>query len=134
MAAGGAAAIVGYLLIGKAIRSRHGFLTYSVLVYASCTLVLAATGLAMGVPLLAFSTRDLLLFVALAAVSTLGGHTVFNWALKQLPASVVAVSFVGEPAGSAFLAWAILAEPLTALTAIGGGLMLAGIYATARGS
>lgn len=132
LATGGAAAIVGYLLIGKALRGRHGFLTYSVLVYSACTLALAAAGVATGTALLDFSTRDLLLFFALAAVSTLGGHTVFNWALRQLPASVVAVSFVGEPAGSAFLAWLILSEPLSALTAAGGGLMLVGIYVTAR--
>jgi drug/metabolite transporter (DMT)-like permease len=133
LAVGGAAALVGYLLIGKALRGKHGFLTYSVVVYFFCTLALAASGLLMGVPLLAFSTRDLLLFFALAAVSTLGGHTVFNWALRHLSASVVAVSFVGEPAGSAFLAWLILAEPLAALTAAGGALMLVGIYVTARG-
>jgi drug/metabolite transporter (DMT)-like permease len=133
LATGGAAAIVGYLLIGKALRGRHGFLTYSVVVYLFCTLALAAAGLLAGVPLLDFSMHDLLLFLALAAVSTLGGHTVFNWTLRHLPASVVAVSFVGEPAGAALLAWLILAEPLTALTAAGGGLMLAGIYVTARG-
>lgn len=131
LATGGAIAIVGYLLIGKAVRSRQGFLLYSALVYLSCALALAAFGLLLGTPLLSVSTRDLALFFALA-VATLGGHTVFNWVLKHLPASVVAVSFVGEPAGAAFLAWLILGEPLAALTAIGGLAMLAGIYLAAR--
>ncbi len=133
LAVGGAAAMVGYLLIGKSVRSRHGFLTYSVLVYSACTVALTMAGLAMGQPMLSFSGRDLLLFLALAAVSTTGGHTVFNWALRQMQASVIAVSFVGEPAGSAFLAWLILGEPLTALTTAGGLTMLLGIYMAARG-
>lgn len=131
LAAASAVALVGYLLIGKSVRNRRGFLLYSVLVYSACALALGAASLAMGAPLLSFSQRDLLLFLALA-LATLGGHTVFNWTLKRLPASVVAVSFVGEPAGAAFLAWIILAEPLTALTIAGGLAMLAGIYLAAR--
>ncbi len=131
LAIGGALALVGYLLIGKAVRSRQGFLLYSVLVYTSCAVALALIGVLANAPLLTFSGRDLTLFFALA-VATLGGHTVFNWVLKHLPASVVAVSFVGEPAGAAILAWLILGEPLVPLTAVGGLAMIVGIYITAR--
>lgn len=131
LAAAGAAAMVGYLLLGKQLRSRHSFLVYTTLVYAACAAALAMMALAAGSPLLPSSNTDLALFFALA-VATLGGHTVFNWVLRHVPASVVAVSFVGEPAGAAFLAWLILAEPIGALTAAGGLAMLAGIYATAR--
>ena len=133
LATGGAVAIVGYLVIGKVVRGRQGFLLYSLLVYSACALALAAVGTLLGSPLLSFSGRDLLLFFALA-VATLGGHTVFNWVLKHLSASVVAVSFVGEPAGATFLAWLILGEPLGVLTAVGGLVMLAGIYLAARSS
>jgi len=132
LATGGAVALVGYLLIGKAARERQGFLLYSTLVYTFCTMGLAIIGMLMGTRLLAFTARDAALFFALA-IATLGGHTVFNWVLKHLPASVVAVSFVGEPAGAAFLAWLILGEALNLLTAVGGLAMLLGIYLAARG-
>lgn len=133
LATGGAVALVGYLLLGKAVRNRQGFLLYSVLVYSACALGLAVIGIFLNTPLLSFSQRDLVLFLALA-VATLGGHTVFNWVLKHLPASVVAVSFVGEPAGAALLAWLILGESLGVLTAVGGLAMLAGIYLAAKSS
>ena len=133
LALAGAVAIVGYLLIGRAVRARQGFLLYSVLVYAACTVSIAAMAMGTGTPLAGFSSRDLVIFCALA-LTTLGGHTVFNWVLKHLPASVVALSFVAEPAGGAFLAWLILGEALAPVTAAGGALMLLGIYLAARGS
>ncbi len=134
LAAGGAVALVGYLIIGQRLRRHVSFLTYSTMVYAACWAVLVAGALAMGVSLLDFGPRDLALFLALALVSTIGGHTVFNWALRHVPASVVAVAFVGEPAVAALLAWVLLGEPVPPATALGGGLILIGIYATARGS
>lgn len=129
----GAAAIVGYLLIGKSVRARQGFLVYSVLVYVACGLALAVMALGTGTSLLAFNSGDLLIFFALA-VATLGGHTVFNWVLKHLPATLVALSFVAEPVGAALLAWLILGEAVSPLTGAGGLAMLAGIYLAARES
>ena len=90
-------------------------------------------GLCLRVPFAGLFSKRHRPFFALA-VATLGGHTVFNWVLKHLPASVVAVSFVGEPAGAALLAWLILNESVGILTALGGLAMLAGIYMTARSS
>jgi drug/metabolite transporter (DMT)-like permease len=133
LALAGAVAIVGYLLIGRTVRARRGFLLYSVLAYTSCTVVLALMTVAAGDPLTGFSSRDLLIFFALA-LATLGGHTVFNWVLKHLSTPLVALSFVLEPAGGAVLAWLILGEALAPLTAAGGLAMLAGIYLAARGS
>ncbi|HEX2987085.1 MAG TPA: DMT family transporter [Chloroflexota bacterium] len=66
LALGGAIAIVGYLLIGRVVRQRQGLLVYSTLVYTACAVALTAIALAVGTPLLAFSDRDLLVFLALA--------------------------------------------------------------------
>jgi drug/metabolite transporter (DMT)-like permease len=55
------------------------------------------------------------------------GHTTFNWALKYLPASMVAIAILGEPVGSTILAYFILGEGLTLLKIIGGILIFAGI-------
>jgi drug/metabolite transporter (DMT)-like permease len=55
------------------------------------------------------------------------GHTTINWALKYLPASMVALTYLGEPVGSTILAYFILNEGLTPWKVFGGILILAGI-------
>jgi drug/metabolite transporter (DMT)-like permease len=70
--------------------------------------------------------------VLLALVPQLVGHTTFNWALRHLPASLVALALLGEPVGSAVLAWAFLGERPAALEAAGAALILAGIVLAAR--
>jgi drug/metabolite transporter (DMT)-like permease len=68
----------------------------------------------------------------LALVPQLLGHSTFNWALRYLPASFVAVTLLGEPIGSTVLAYFLLREVPSALELIGGALILAGIYVTSR--
>jgi len=60
------------------------------------------------------------------------GHSTYNWALKYLPAALVAVMTLGEPIGSAILAFFILNETPTLATLFGGALILAGIYLASR--
>ena len=134
LALAGAAAIVGYLLIGRRLRQRLGFLSYSTPVYAACWLALLAWTTAVGEDVRAFPLMDAVWFVALALFATIGGHTVFNWARRHVPASVVAVTLVGEPVVAAILAWLILGEALAPLTGLGGALILAGIYLTVQGA
>lgn len=131
LAVGGALALVGYLIIGRRLRRRLGFLTYSLLVFAPCWLALLLAGLLAGASPLDFGPSDPWLFLALGLVSTLGGHAVFNWALRHVPATLVAASFVAEPVVASVLAWIILRQPIPPPTLIGGAIILAGIYLTA---
>jgi drug/metabolite transporter (DMT)-like permease len=133
LAVGGALALVGYLLIGRRLRRRLGFLAYSLLVFTPCWLVLLLASLTLGASPLDFQPGDLPYLLALGLVSTLGGHAVFNWSLRHLSASLVAASFVAEPLGSALLAWLILREQAPAPTLLGGAVILIGIYLAARG-
>lgn len=132
LALAGGVVLTGYLLIGRRLRQRQGALAYSTTVYAFCWAALVAAGLLLGQPPTAFAPGDVVWFAALAVVSTLGGHTVFNWSLRHVPATLVSVSFVAEPVGSAGLAWLLLGEPVALLTALGGLLILSGIYLCAR--
>ncbi|MBI2756299.1 MAG: DMT family transporter [Chloroflexi bacterium] len=134
LALAGAAAFVGYLLIGRRVRQRLGFLAYSVPVYAVSWAGLLVWATLAGENVWRFAPSDLWWFVLLAVFATIGGHTVFNWSLRHVPASVVAVTLVGEPVGSALLAWPILGEAIAPATALGGALILVGIYLTARGT
>jgi drug/metabolite transporter (DMT)-like permease len=61
------------------------------------------------------------------------GHSSFNWALGYLSAAFVSISLLGEPIGSAVLAYILLDETPTLLKIIGAILILAGIYIASRG-
>ncbi len=123
-----------YLLAGRHFRQRISVLPYVLVVYSSAAIFLtsvafATDGMRPGGEL----GRELLLFLLLAVVSQIGGHTVYNWALKYVTAPVVSVSFVGEPVGAALLALAFLGEIPGSLVIAGAVAALAGIYITARG-
>ena len=72
------------------------------------------------------------MFVLLAAVPQIIGHSSYNWALKYLPATFVGVATLGEPIGSTILACFILTETPTLAKIAGGVLILAGIYVSSR--
>ncbi len=131
LALAGGAALAGYLLIGRARRDRGGVAAYSAVVYAIVSA--AAAGVAtMSGHLHAPNLRTLIACVGLAAVCTVGGHTVFNWTLRRLPASTVSLSFLGEPPLAALLALLILGQRLTGPTVLGGVLILAGLAVALR--
>lgn len=128
LAFGGALALAGYLLLVRRARARTGALALSTALYGVAAGALLGSALAAGEPALPAAPREWLLVLGLALVSTLGGHTVFTWALRQLPATAVAVAFVGEPAVASLLAWAVLGEALSGLAALGSALTLTGVY------
>lgn len=126
LAIGGAVCLAGYLLIGRAVRPRLGVAGYSATVYAVVSLsafVVAIIAGTLHVP----SGRTALLSLALAVVCTLGGHTVYNWALRHVRAATVSIAFLGEPPLAAILGLALLGSAVAPSTVIGGVLILAGV-------
>lgn len=129
----GAVVFAGYLLIGRFARRRLDNISYSTMVYAICALTLIGISFPARQALLPVSGRDLLIFLGLTLICTLGGHLLFNWTLRYLAAAVVSVSFLGEPIIAALLAWPILGQAPSAGTIAGGAVILAGIWLTAQG-
>jgi drug/metabolite transporter (DMT)-like permease len=126
LAIGGAVCLAGYLLIGRGVRRSVGVAGYSVMAYGTVAVVGAVAVLGFRVAHMP-SPRVALLGLALAVVCTIGGHTVYNWALRHVPALTVSLSFLGEPPLAALLALAFLAS-IPSPTTIGGGvLILAGL-------
>jgi drug/metabolite transporter (DMT)-like permease len=128
----GAFAAGTYILGGRQIRKRYNLITYVVIVYGTCTLALFATCLVLAVPLYSFPRNDWILFILMALIPGILGHTVYNWTLGYVKASVVSVSLLGEPIGSSILAVLLISEVPTIYTIIGGAIVLAGIYLTYR--
>lgn len=123
----GAVTVSGYFLIGRHVRQRVSAVQYSTLAYTSAAVVLLAASLAWGSPLSGFAPVNWWLFAALAVFPTIFGHTLFNWALKFVPASVISVSILGEPIGASILAWLIWGKVPGPLNLVGGTLILIGI-------
>ena len=114
-----AGVISGYYFLGQTIRKEVSALTYSVLAYFASTVVLLAYTLVRGEPLVGYSGESWLAFVGIALIATVGGQFVFNLLLKQLPASAVTMSILGEPIGTCILAYLLLHESISARQLLG---------------
>ena len=128
----GAWAVTGYLIIGRKLRGNMSLVPYIFLVYSIAALVLIIIMLAAGESPLGYAPKTYMWIFLLAVVPQLIGHSTYNWLLKYLPATFVAVTTLGEPIGSAILAYFFLRETPTLFVLIGGGLILVGIYLASR--
>jgi drug/metabolite transporter (DMT)-like permease len=128
----GAWALAGYLMIGRSLRSGMSLLPYIFVVYGVAAVVLFAAMFASGQRPTGFSGMTYAWIVLLALIPQLIGHTTFNWILRFIPVTLVAITTLGEPVGSAVLAYFILREIPASLTLFGGLLILAGIYISSR--
>lgn len=129
----GAVMAAGYLTIGRSLRRKLSLLAYIFLTYATAAMVLLALCLLTRQSFTGYSAYTYLMFLLLAVVPQMIGHSSFNWALRYLSATFVAVTVLGEPIGSTILAVIILKEIPTETKLVGGLLILVGIYITSRG-
>lgn len=128
----GALAGSGYFIIGRRLRLHLSALTYTSLVYGLAAVLLTGLCLATRLPLLGYAPRTYGLFVLMALIPQLLGHSSFNYALGYLPAAYVMVTVVSEPLTASLLAWLLLNETPPWLTVLGGGVILLGIISAGR--
>jgi len=128
----GALTASGYFLVGRKMRKNQDLLAYVFPVYSTAGLVLIIFSLFFQKPFFGYSSSTYVFLFLLAIVPQLVGHTTFNWALKFLPASMVAITVLGEPIGSTILAYFILGEGLTFWKILGGILIFTGILIALR--
>lgn len=132
LALAGAWAVAGYLIIGRRLRGGMSLVPYIFMVYGIAAVVLLGIMFAAGQRPTGFSSTIYIWILLLALVPQLIGHSTYNWALRYLPAALVSITTLGEPIGSAILAYFILREAPTSLTIFGGILILTGIYISSR--
>ncbi|MGE0541189.1 MAG: DMT family transporter [Dehalococcoidia bacterium] len=137
---GDALALVGalcaaiYFTIGRRLRVGLDLPAYIGVVYPAAAVLLLAMTLVARQPLSGFSGETWLMFLLLALVPQLIGHSSLNWAVRYLPAHVVTVALLGEPVLSTVLAIPILGERPGLLRIVGGAVTLAGVYLVLRES
>lgn len=129
----GSMTVCGYLLIGRRLRASVSLLPYIWLVYTSAAIFLMLGAAAAGVALGGYSLLGWGCLLVLALGPQLLGHSAFNWALGHVSATFIAIVILGEPIGSALLAWLIFGESFAPLQLAGFVLLLAGIYLAGRG-
>jgi drug/metabolite transporter (DMT)-like permease len=130
----GAWTVTGYLIIGRKLRTARNMalVPYIFMVYGMGAIVLMITIFASGDSLFGYTPKAYGWIFLLAVIPQLIGHTIFNWALKYTPAAFVALTTLGEPIGSAALAFFILNETPSLAVLLGGGFILSGIYFASR--
>lgn len=114
----------GYFVLGSTVRPRMGIALYGPAVCLSAAAVLGALALALGLPV--GPGPALGVVVGLALGPQLLGHVGFNWAVRYVPASVIAAVILLEPVGASALAavwlgeWPTLADGGWALVLLAG--------------
>jgi drug/metabolite transporter (DMT)-like permease len=105
---------------------------YIFLVYGISAIILLVIMLMAGQTPFGYPAQSYGWIFLLALFPQLIGHSLFNWALAYLPAAFVAVTTLGEPIGSAILAFFLLRETPAVAVMTGAVLILIGIYLASR--
>jgi len=125
LALAGAVMAGTYLFIGRIVRVSVGTTPYITVVYGVSALTLVSILACGGDLLTVYGLRDYGLFLLLAVIPTLLGHSLYNFALKHVPAHKVGLSIVGEPVLATIWAIIVFGE-IPRLTTVVGGLIIIG--------
>lgn len=131
MAIAGAILAAAYMVVGRHQRQRWDALPYLARVYGVAAGTLGVMILMNDRTFLPPQVTDWWVLIALAAIPTGIGHTLYNIVLKHLPAYVVATSITGEPIGASLLAVWWLGEAPPSQTLVAAPVVLAGIVLVA---
>jgi drug/metabolite transporter (DMT)-like permease len=132
LALAGAIMASGYLLVGSKAREKLDILTYITIVYTVAALILIILSLVLNIPFTGYRHSSYLYMVLLAILPQLIGHTAFNWALKHIKASMVAITILGEPIGATVLAYFFFGESVSRFQLIGVVAIFAAILISSR--
>ena len=115
----GALSFAGYLAMGRVVRASVGTLGYVAVAYGTAALVSLGVGLALHINLVSYDWHTFFMFLLIASIPMMFGHTVFNYLLGRYRAVTIAASTLGEPMGATLLAVPILGEVPTGTVTLG---------------
>ncbi|MDQ3216374.1 MAG: DMT family transporter [Actinomycetota bacterium] len=128
LALAGGAAAAGYAMTGRSARLVMGTLEYAVIAYAAAAAALLVACLATDAALWGYDAATWAAVAGLVAGPQLLGHTLINFALRDIDVVSVSISIMAEPVIATVLALLLLKEAPPPLVVPGGLLLLAGIY------
>lgn len=124
----GAVAVSGYMILGRVVRRHLSNNRYTLIVYGVSAALLTIYAVVVRNRLFGYSGREIVIFLLLAVVCTLLGHSLFNWALRFVSPTAISTSILGEPVIAGVLAIVIFQEVPTVYTVVGGLVILASIF------
>lgn len=124
----GAIFVAGYLVIGGIVRKNLSAGAYVFIVYSASIVVLFLMCLLTKTPIYPYSPKEFLLFLALAFFCSILGHTVYNYLMKYISATMISISTLCEPIFASILALIIFKEVPSIFTLIGGTIILLGVF------
>lgn len=122
-----AGVIALYFFVGESVRKEISAVTYSTLSYSVSAVILCVYILLRGDSFGGYGVQTWWASIGLALICTIGGQFVFNLLLKNVPASAVTMSILGEPIGTCVLAWMILHESVSFRQFVGIAVIMAGM-------
>ncbi len=124
----GGITVTGYVIGGREARQTLGILEYAVVTYFVAGLALLPVCLIAGSDLSGYSDKTWLALAGMIVGPQLLGHTLINFSLKEIDATMVSVTVMAEPVIAIALAFVLFEETPSALAYPGGLAILAGIY------
>lgn len=117
-----------YVTLGRYVRLRTSRLgTYVLPTYTSAALTLYMLSVIEGNSLMCIQGYDILWLVLLALGPMLGGHTLLNYLLRYVKASVASVPIILEPVGASILASIVFSESIPMIGCVGVVLAVTGL-------
>ncbi len=124
----GGLCFAGFLLFAQKARQDVALLPFVTLVYGGAAVLLWIAVVVLGLPVAGLTAATYGALVAVALVSQVIGHTGYNWAVRAIPPTLLAVTLLGEPVFATLFGWLYFGEGFGWPTALGGVLILAGIW------
>ncbi len=128
LALGGAIAVPAYLLVGRALREHVPLIPYLSLVNLVAGAALLGTSATIGVSFDGIGQEEYLAMIALGLVCSVLGHSLLNHCVRLVPVHLVSLGILVEPVVASLSTWAVFGEVPTLPAAIGGLIIIFGIY------
>jgi drug/metabolite transporter (DMT)-like permease len=122
----------GYFLITQRGRRDLNAITYFWFSVLGAVVVIFIINLALGNPLIGYSSRTYLALIGLGVFSQGLGWLAINYAQGHLPATIVSPTLLGQPVLTGLIAGPVLGEFLEPLQIVGGMAVLLGVYIVHR--
>ena len=121
------ALITAYFMIGQVLRRKVGLTAYTFTVYSMSAAVLGVYVWVKGESFGPYPGLEWGIFLMLAVIPTLFGHSLLNWALGWVSSTTISMAILFEPVGASVLAYYLFHEHISSTQAIGSLLILLGL-------
>lgn len=132
LAFSGAFFMAVYTMIGAVCRKKISTTVYTFLVYTSSAVTMLMISIMKGIPLMGYDSINWISALGMAVFCTLMGHSIFSWGLKYLPSSFISTIKLLEPVFASILGLICFGEVPGIYVALGGIIVIAGIWQYSR--